>query len=157
VGGTRVPNGAYFLALVGMSGTTTHANPASSLSTGDLLAVYGVRVATVLHPYTDVSSFGRPIEWMYMEGITAGCTPTRFCPEADVTRAQMAAFLARALDLPSTTTDYFDDDDGMTGESSINALAKAGITGGCSPRRYCPDSAVERGEMAAFLYRAVGD
>jgi spore germination protein YaaH len=155
VGGTRVPNGAYFLALVGTVGTTTYANPASSLSTSDLLAVYGVRVATVLHPYTDVSTFGRPIEWMYMEGITAGCTPTRFCPEADVTRAQMAAFLARALDLPSTTTDYFDDDDGMTGESSINALAKAGITGGCGTRRFCPSADVTRLQMAQFLDRAL--
>ncbi len=74
VGGTRVPNGAYLLALVGTIGTATHANPASSFATSELLGVYGVRVAEVLHPYTDVSSFARPIEWMYMEGITAGCT-----------------------------------------------------------------------------------
>ena len=90
-------------------------------------------------------------------GITGGCGPRRFCPSADVTRLQMAQFLDRALDLPSTTTDYFDDDDGVSGEASVNALAKAGITGGCGPRRYCPNSSVERGEMAAFLYRAVGD
>ena len=38
----------------------------------------------------------------------------------------------------STTTDYFTDDEGITGESSINALAKAGITSGCTPTRFCP-------------------
>ena len=72
--------------------------------------------------------------------ITGGCGPRRFCPTASVTRAQMAMFLDRALALPNATTDYFDDDDGKTGEGSINALAKSAITGGCGPRRYCPTS-----------------
>ena len=71
-----------------------------------------------------------------------------------MSRAQLAMFLDRALDLPGTTTDYFDDDDGKTGEASINALAKAGITGGCGTRRYCPRTSVTREQMAAFLYRA---
>jgi hypothetical protein len=69
----------------------------------------------------------------------------------------MAQFLDRALDLPSATTDYFDDDDGRTGESSVNALAKAGITGGCDPRRFCPNAPIQRGQMAAFLHRALSD
>jgi hypothetical protein len=30
-------------------------------------------------------------------GITAGCTPTKFCPDASVTREQMAVFLYRSL------------------------------------------------------------
>ena len=37
------------------------------------------------------------------EGITVGCNSPagdRFCPNQPVTRAQMASFLARALDLP---------------------------------------------------------
>ena len=38
-------------------------------------------------------------------GITAGCAADRFCPNGVVTRAQMATFLARAFDLPSTGTD----------------------------------------------------
>ncbi|MEO5966345.1 MAG: glycosyl hydrolase family 18 protein, partial [Candidatus Limnocylindrales bacterium] len=107
IGGSRVADGAYVLALVGSVGTTTHANPASSYVTSELMSVYGVRVADVLHPYTDVSSFAKPIEWMYIEGITAGCSSTRYCPGSDVTRAQMAAFLVRALNLPATSTDYF--------------------------------------------------
>ena len=34
-------------------------------------------------------------------GVTAGCAadPLRYCPDQPVTRAQMASFLARALDL----------------------------------------------------------
>ena len=88
-------------------------------------------------------------------GITGGCSPTLFCPKGKVTRAQMAMFLDRALDLPAATTDYFDDDDGKTGEGSINALAKARITGGCGPRRFCPTAYVTRAQMAMFLDRAL--
>lgn len=40
----------------------------------------------------------------------------------------------------------------------IEALAAAGITGGCSvsPPLYCPDNAVTRGQMAVFISRALG-
>ena len=41
----------------------------------------------------------------------------------------------------------------------IAALAEAGITRGCNPPqndRFCPDEAVERQQMAAFLVRALG-
>ena len=107
-------------------------------------------------PFTDVNDFAVQIEWLYTAGITAGCSPTLFCPKGKVTRAQMALFLDRALDLPDATTDYFDDDDGKTGEGSINALAKARITGGCGPRRFCPTAAVTRAQMAMFLDRALG-
>jgi hypothetical protein len=38
----------------------------------------------------------------------------------------------------------------------VEALAAAGITGGCSPGSYCPDSPVTRGQMAVFLATALG-
>jgi hypothetical protein len=100
------------------------------------------------------STFNAAIQWVYAEGITAGCTIERYCPSDNVTRAQMAIFLDRALDLPSTTTDYFTDDNGKTGEASINRLKAAGITGGCTPTTFCPTANVTRGQMAAFLARA---
>lgn len=37
--------------------------------------------------------------------------------------------------------------------NDIDALADAGITGGCSADNYCPGSFVTRGQMAAFLNR----
>jgi S-layer homology domain len=39
---------------------------------------------------------------------------------------------------------------------AIEALAASGITGGCGSGNYCPDKNVTRGEMAAFLARALG-
>ena len=88
-------------------------------------------------------------------GIAGGCGPRRFCPTAYVTRAQMALFLGRAWDFPSTSTDFFDDDDGKTGEAAINRLAAAKITSGCGTRRYCPSAYVTRAQMAAFLKRVL--
>jgi hypothetical protein len=96
------------------------------------------------------------INAMAKAGLTTGCGTRRFCPTRTVTRAQMALFLARALRLPAGTTDYFDDDDGITGEGGINAMARAGLTSGCAPRRFCPNAAITREQMAALLYRSLG-
>jgi hypothetical protein len=90
-------------------------------------------------------------------GITTGCTATTFCPNAPVTREQMASFLDRALDLPGTATDFFTDDETSTHEAAINRVAEAGITNGCTATTYCPKAVVTRGQMAAFLHRALGD
>ena len=107
-------------------------------------------------PFTDIagSSFKADIEWLYDSGITKGCSATLFCPDASVTRGQMAAFLDRALSLPSTTTDFFTDDNGTTFEANINRLAASGITKGCTATTFCPTATVTRGQMAAFLDRA---
>ena len=108
-------------------------------------------------PFTDVadSAFLGDINWAYDNGITGGCTETRFCPEANVTRGQMASFLVRMFDLPPTSTDHFTDDEGNIHEASINALAESGVTGGCRYLTdYCPNAIVTREQMAAFIVRA---
>lgn len=109
------------------------------------------------HPFTDVieHAFELEISWLFHQEITGGCSSTKFCPASGVTRGQMAAFLNRALDLPPTSVDHFDDDDGTTFEGDINRLANAGITGGCATRRFCQDSLVTREQMASFLARAL--
>jgi hypothetical protein len=51
------------------------------------------------------------------------------------------------------------DDDGSEFETSVEALAAAGITRGCNPPTndlFCPDDALTRAQMAAFLTRAYG-
>ena len=105
-------------------------------------------------------TFADDITWLADEGITRGCNPpsnTRFCPDDHVTRGQMAAFLVRALDLPAAGDQGFTDSAG-TFEANIDALAAAGITRGCNPPdndRFCPEGLVTRGQMAAFLHRAL--
>jgi hypothetical protein len=46
------------------------------------------------HPFHD------DIEWLADQGITRGCTDTSFCPDDDVTRGQVAAFLHRMAEGP---------------------------------------------------------
>jgi hypothetical protein len=38
----------------------------------------------------------------------------------------------------------------------VEALAAAGVTGGCGPGSFCPDSPITRGQMAVFLASALG-
>jgi hypothetical protein len=40
--------------------------------------------------------------------------------------------------------------------NEIEQLAKSGVTLGCGGGSYCPDASVTRGQMAAFLGRALG-
>ena len=101
------------------------------------------------------SKFRDDIVWLAEERITAGCGEEIFCPNGGVTRSQMASFLVRALDLPSTTRDYFGDDDDNKHEANINRLAASGITAGCGPDRFCPNGKVTRAQMATFLARAL--
>jgi hypothetical protein len=109
----------------------------------------------------DGTTFEADINSLAAAGISRGCNPPvndRYCPEDPVTRGQMAAFINRALGLSSSSTDFFLDDDGTTFEADINALAAAGVTRGCNPPendRFCPEDPVTRGQMAAFLKRAL--
>lgn len=99
--------------------------------------------------------FQRYVEWGYAEGVTGGCALDLFCTGNAVTRAQGASFIARALQLPPATQDYFDDDDGKTHEYDINRLAEAGFTGGCGDRVFCPSAIMTRAEMASLLVRSL--
>ncbi len=107
------------------------------------------------------SPFVADIAWLAQTGVTRGCNPPvndRFCPDEPVTRGQMAAFLVRALGLPAAGA-AFVDDDGSVFEDDIARLAGRGVTRGCNPPvndRFCPDEPVTRGQMAAFLVRALG-
>jgi len=103
----------------------------------------------------DTSPFKQDIEWLEETGITTGCSATQFCPLGTVTRGQMAAFLDRALDLDATSQDFFTDDEASMFEASINRLAAANITKGCTATTFCPDATITREQMAAFLDRAL--
>ena len=107
------------------------------------------------------SIFESAIESLAAAGITKGCNPPTndlFCPDRKLTRAEMAAFLVRAFSYADPGGNRFADDDGSVFESSIEALANAGVTKGCNPPTndlFCPNSYVTRAEMAAFLHRAL--
>lgn len=92
--------------------------------------------------------------------VARGRTDGRYQPEASVSRAQMASFLARAVvaaggQLPDDPPDAFADDDGLIHEHAIDQVAAVGIAGGVDADRFAPGEAVTRGQMATFLARSL--
>ncbi len=99
------------------------------------------------------------IEELYHEGITAGCdVGPKYCPDAPITRAQMAVYLLVAAGVtPPACTGIFDDVAcPSTYAAWIEQLYNMGITTGCSvsPKLYCPDATTPRNQMAVFLTAA---
>lgn len=101
------------------------------------------------------------IEAIAALGITLGCNPPtndHYCPALGVTRAEMAAFLVRALGedvsgavhagtFPDVPADQWY-------APFVERLARLGITTGNADGTYAPLRTVSRAEMAAFLVRA---
>jgi|GEM_PF-3078660 len=115
--------------------------------------------------FTDValgSPFAAFIEQMAVRGITGGCGGGNYCPDAQVTREQMAAFLIRALHAPGyapatpVQPRFADVPLGSPFAGYIEELAVRGITAGCGGGNYCPGAVVTRGQMAVFLVKAFG-
>lgn len=95
-------------------------------------------------------------------GITAGFPDGTYHPDATVTRAQMATFLAVAFDhvaerQPATGV-FADVDPAVWYATDVELAYRLGFTSGCSvgPLRYCPGNPVLRDQMATFLARALG-
>jgi hypothetical protein len=102
------------------------------------------------------------VEAIYYAGITQGCsvTPPLYCPDAPVSRRQMALFLVRGLDGPTyvptlPTVPSFDDVPPSDPDYGFieRLYQEHQITQGCSasPPLYCPDFATSRAQMAKFL------
>ena len=96
------------------------------------------------------------IEDVAARGITSGCGGGNFCPNASVTRASMAVLLLRTEHgngyTPPAATGMFTDVPAADPFAKwIEQLAREGVTTGCGGGKYCPNTAVTRGQMAAFL------
>ncbi len=113
------------------------------------------------HPFASV------IAALAHSGVTRGCGDGgRFCPDQQLTRAEMASFLVRAFELslaPATAgvgetegERFSDVSPGEPHAAAITALAYAGITKGCNPStaQFCPNRLVTRAEFATFMSRA---
>ena len=117
---------------------------------------------------SDVERGGRNLSLVNIErlaaaGITGGCStsPPQYCPEASVTRAEMAVFLLRGIHgagysppAVGSSTGFGDVPTTYWAAAWIKQLAAEGITTGCGNGNYCPESPVTRAEMAVFLLRS---
>jgi hypothetical protein len=98
------------------------------------------------------------IENFFLDGITSGCGDNNYCPDAKVTRAQMAVFLLRAkhgenYSPPAGSGVFHDVLLSHWAVDWIEQLAEEGITAGCGNGNYCPEAVVTRDQMAVFLVR----
>jgi hypothetical protein len=101
------------------------------------------------------------IERLVNAGITSGCGGGSYCPESNVTRAQMAVFLERGMRGASysppavgNSTGFGDVRTDHWAGAWIKQLAADSITSGCGSGNYCPESPVTRAQMAVFLLKA---
>jgi hypothetical protein len=99
------------------------------------------------------------VENVLHNGVTSGCGSGSYCPGNPVRRDQMAVFLLKGEHGPSYSppacTGVFSDVPCPSPFADwIEQLAEEGITAGCGPSAYCPDMAVTRQQMAAFLLKA---
>ena len=98
------------------------------------------------------------IKQLAAEGITSGCGDGNYCPNQNVTRAEMAKFLLTAKRGPDYTPPPVEGDTGFNdvpvdywAAAWIKQLATSGLTHGCGGGNYCPNDNVTRAEMAKFL------
>jgi hypothetical protein len=119
--------------------------------------------------FLDVPCTGGPfdpwIEELASLGVTGGCGGGNYCPNAAVTRQQMAVFLLKAHDGsaydPPDCVGVFADvpcTPGVGFADWIEETYNRQITGGCqaSPLLYCPTNPNTRGQMAVFIVKAFG-
>jgi hypothetical protein len=118
--------------------------------------------------------FYKKIETLLHNGITTGCSAAQYCPDAVVSRDQMAIFIAKGIAglgelVPSA---------GQVGASvyvcssgghslfadvaptdsfckHVHYLASENVTLGCDATHYCPSQIITRDAMASFIAKAI--
>jgi hypothetical protein len=155
---TSAADSSSSIAAMGVEST---ADPVGLASAGDC-------AGTTENPFADVwtSSYAyESIGCIYALGITTGTSATTYSPQDDVTRQQMASFLARLYrvakraDAPVVPPPFVDMSAGSATHWDDNArIYGLGVTTGTSAATYSPLDPVTRQQMASFLarlYRAV--
>jgi hypothetical protein len=149
--------GALVASLLAVGASPVGAAPDKADYTTMLSACVGDALDD--HMFTDVSdghAFKDAINCVAYYGVTNGTGDgSTYSPNQDVTRAEMAVFIARAakiagVELKSGSGDFSDIGDVWPdAQDAINGLAASGMIakGGA----FRPDDAVTRAEMASFL------
>ncbi|ANY67777.1 hypothetical protein BBD42_15855 [Paenibacillus sp. BIHB 4019] len=97
------------------------------------------------------------IETMYSRMIVNGQAGNQFKPDSAITRAEVAALLARALGLPSagSRTDFHDVSDANWYSSAVAAVQTYGIMDGYKDGTFRPNEEVSRQEAIVMAVRAL--
>jgi all-beta uncharacterized protein/S-layer family protein len=156
------------------NGTVTYSvdpNTGSSIRSGTI--TIAERVFTVWQgiSFPDVPqnhTFYEEIGRLVARGVTVGCGFNEqgqliYCPDSNVTREQMAAFIIRAVGMPSPPQPlaqrFNDVPPSNAFYAFIEQMGVRQITVGCvtSPPQYCPAASVAHDQMSAFILRGRGE
>ncbi len=112
-------------------------------------------------PFTDRAEIGawaeEAVARAVLAGIVNGYEDGRFQPNKPITRTEMAAMIAKALQLPTGAASQtgFSDDDRIPGwaKSAVEALGRLGIVSGRSDGKFVPNGTATRAETVVTLLR----
>ncbi|MEQ8842166.1 MAG: S-layer homology domain-containing protein [Acidimicrobiales bacterium] len=162
------PSGAAPSQTPVMPGTPANpANPATTTVAGDCDPIdFGVWTVPCWEGRPTLGSIGdvvaawqrAPVAWLVANDITTGVSPTRFDPEAALTRAQAATFVWRLAGSPAPPSDsptFSDVPAGSYYEDAVRWMARMGITTGTGGNRFSPEATATRAEFVTFLWRLV--
>ncbi len=156
--------------LSGLGGGTLNAQVATNATGAPLPGSFTIGGASVIttedatvQQFADVTLpdyFFDAVNLLKTRNITNGCGPDLFCPDTNITRAQMAIFIVRAVmggddfTLIQQTPYFADVPTGSFGFQWIQKMFELGITGGCTASDFCPGESLTRAQMAIFIVRA---
>jgi hypothetical protein len=109
--------------------------------------------------FTDVadgSTHRLAIDCVVWWSVAFGTSSTTYGPNANLTREEMAAFVARAMraagyDLPTAPRDAFDDTAASPYKHAIHQVNAVGVVRGFGDGTYRPRATVSRAQMATYL------
>ncbi len=122
-----------------------------------------LRPASVLGftPFTDASNGYWVIasDWAKATGVSTGTGGGVFDPDLTLTRAQAVTFLWRLMGetAPTIANPFSDVPAGAYYADAVVWAAEVDITTGTTPTTFEPDGTVTRSQVAAFLWRLVGE
>ncbi|GAB6181809.1 hypothetical protein JCM14036_31280 [Desulfotomaculum defluvii] len=117
----------------------------------------------VAETFTDVKAddwYAGALATAYESGLVKGYKDGFFCPNNTITREEVAAILARALDLqPSEQILPFADSDNVKpwAKASVLAVSEKGLVKGFPDETFRPDRTTSRAECAVMIYRMLAN
>lgn len=97
----------------------------------------------------------KAIQDLVNRGVIKGFADGTFKPKKNVTRAEFASFVARALKLPAATSNFKDVPKTAALYDGVSRAYKAGVVRGLGDGTFKPNTSVNRQDMAAMIDRAM--
>lgn len=138
-------------------------SPDNTCTTAQILTMlyraYGSPAVNISNPFTNVNSdayYYNAILWAYSKGILNG---GNFNANEPCTRASTVMFMWQAAGCPNATTQnsFKDMTNHSTYQNAVNWALEHGVTKGTSDTTFAPTTTCTRGQIATFLWRAMGN